>query len=132
VITTTFITILIVLFLLCACTQGIPKAPSPTPSSGIEGQVSEGPMCPGPVAVGDTKCQDQPFQATIAIMDVYLKPITQFQTDASGLFKIPLNPGTYILHPKSDNVLPHAADQSVIVVAGQFTQVTIMYDTGMR
>lgn len=129
---TTLISILIVSFLLGACAQVTTITPSPPPSSGIEGQVTKGPMCPGPVAVGDTKCMDQPYQATISILDFNNKPITQFQTDASGLFKIPLIPGTYIIHPKSDNVLPHAADQSVIVVAGQFTQVTIRYDTGMR
>ena len=129
---TTFVSTLIVLFLLSACSQIITVTPSPTLSSGIEGQVTQGPMCPGPVAIGDSKCQDQPYQANISILDENNKPITSFQTDVSGIFKIPLNPGTYILHPESKKPLPHAADQSVVVEAGQFTQVTITYDTGMR
>jgi hypothetical protein len=110
----------------------MPITPSPTPTSGIEGLVTKGPMCPGPVAIGDTQCQDQPFQATISVLGANSNLITQFQTDASGIFKIPFAPGTYILHPTSVKAFPHAADQSVVVVAGQFTQVTIKYDTGMR
>ena len=94
--------------------------------------MTEGPMCPGPVAIGDNTCPDQPYQATISVLDINNKLITQFESDGSGQFKIPLSPGTYILHPESDKSLPHAADQSVVVIAGQFTRVTIMYDTGMR
>jgi hypothetical protein len=118
--------------ILSTCVQEMPVTPSPTPSSGIEGHVTEGPMCPGPVAIGDTQCQDQPYQATISILNADNNEITKFQTDVAGYFKIPLAPGTYLLHPESDKRLPHAADQSVVVISGQFTQVTIMYDTGMR
>ena len=129
---TLFYSIFIIMFSLNACVQVTPMTPSSTPASGFEVYVTEGPMCPGPVGIGDTKCQDQPYQATISILDANNQPISQFQTDVSGYFKIALPPGTYILHPKSDKVLPHAADQSVVVIAGQFTQVTITYDTGMR
>jgi hypothetical protein len=129
---TIYIPMFLALLLLSACVPEMLTTPSSTPSSGVEGRVTEGPMCPGPVAIGETKCQDQPYQATISILDINHKPITQFQTDVSGLFKIPLSPGTYILHPESAKVFPYAVDQSVIVTAGQFTQVTIMYDTGMR
>jgi major membrane immunogen (membrane-anchored lipoprotein) len=118
--------------ILNGCIQEITITPSPIPPSGIEGLVTKGPMCPGPVAIGDTKCQDQPYQTAISVLDINNKPITQFQTDVSGLFKIPLAPGTYVLHPESTKNLPHAADQTVIVVAGKFTQVTIQYDTGIR
>lgn len=154
---TIYIPILIIIIALTACDQRIsvpssttPSTPTPsrlssstptpskptfstpTPSSGIEGQVTEGPMCPGPVRIGDTKCQDQPYQATITILDANNKQITQFQTDINGYFKIFISPGNYILHPVSGKPLPHAADQAVIVAEGQFTQVTVMYDTGMR
>jgi hypothetical protein len=127
-----FFPIFIILFLLSACVQDVPGTPSPTPTSGIEGQVIEGPMCPGPVAIGGNNCPDQPYQATISILDANNKPMTQFQTDSPGYFKIVLPPGTYILHPETDKPFPHAADQSVTVRDGQYTQVTIMYDTGMR
>jgi hypothetical protein len=110
----------------------LPIAPSPTPSNGIEGFVTEGPTCPGPVPVGSTECQDQPYQATIEVLSSDNKIITQFQTDANGYFKLILSPGTYILHPISGKPLPHAPDQTVVVTANHFTQVTIQYDTGLR
>ena len=129
---TKYIPIFILLFSMVACVQEMPITPPPTPSSGIESLVTEGPMCPGPVAIGDTQCQDQPYQETISILDANNKPITQFQTDVFGSIQIPLAPGNYILHPESDKALPHAADQSIVVTTGQFTQVTITYDTRMR
>jgi hypothetical protein len=124
--------IFILVFLMSACSHVASTNPSPTPSSGIEGYVTEGPMCPGPVAIGDTSCPDQPYQVTISIFGADNKEITHFQTDPSGYFKLTIAPGTYILHPESDKVMPHASDQTVVVTPDQFTQVTVMYDTGMR
>jgi hypothetical protein len=107
--------------------------PNIAPPSGIEGQVTEGPTCPGPVPVnGSTECEDKPYQATLAILDANNQEVTRFQTDINGYFKTILEPGTYTIHPISQNKLPHAADQSAIVYPGQFTRVTVMYDTGMR
>lgn len=117
---------------LSACNQAIPVTSIPTTSNGIEVYVTESPMCPGPVRIGDTKCQDQPYQATIMVLDSNNTQITQIQTDGNGYFKIPLSPGVYILHPISSKPLPRASDQSVEVSDGQYTLVTIMYDTGMR
>jgi hypothetical protein len=108
------------------------SATTPTASNGIEGHVTKGPMCPGPIRIGDTKCQDQPYQTYITILDANNSQITQFQTDTMGYFKIPLEPGTYTLHPESGNRLPSATDQSVVVIDGQFTEVMIRFDTGIR
>jgi hypothetical protein len=109
------------------------KTPTSVPPSGIEGQVTKGPTCPGPVPInGSTECADRPYQATLAILDANNREVTRFQTDTNGYFKTILEPGTYTIHPISQNMLPHAADQSVIVYPGQFTQVTVMFDTGMR
>jgi hypothetical protein len=106
--------------------------PTPTPSSGIEGYVTKGPVCPGPIRIGDTKCQDQPYQTYITILDANNSQITQFQTDSMGYFKFPLKPGTYTLHPETDKRYPTATDQSAVVIDGQFTQVMIRFDTGIR
>ena len=143
-----FTLLLIILIGLSACAQqlpivstttisgstDIPEAATSTPfaASGIEGHVIKGPTCPGPVRIGATECQDQPYQATITILDEKDNRIIKFQTDSVGYFKLSLNPGTYIIHPESGKPLPTAADQIVVVVGGQFTQVTIPYDTGMR
>jgi hypothetical protein len=145
---TRFLLFLIILIGLSACSQGLPIGATPTSSSdtggfvlatstpfalsGIEGNVTKGPACPGPVRIGATECQDQPYQANISILDENNNQSTQFQTDNMGYFKISLDPGTYILHPEPGNPLPTAADQTVVVVDGQFTQVSISYDTGIR
>ena len=124
--------IIFFLLLLTACTQNTPVTPSPTSSSGIAGNVTEGPTCPGPVPVGGTQCQDQPYQATIQVLNSANDIVTQFTTDGKGYFKVSLPPGRYILHPISGLPLPHAADQTVSVIANKYTQVTIVYDTGLR
>ncbi|HEX9089945.1 MAG TPA: carboxypeptidase-like regulatory domain-containing protein [Anaerolineales bacterium] len=119
---------LIILTGLSACTT----TPSPSGISGIEGYVTEGPTCPGPVPIGGNECQDRPYQATISVLTAEGKLVTQFQTDIDGYFKIPLSPGTYNLHPESGNPMPNAAEQTVVVNENQYTQVSILYDTGMR
>jgi hypothetical protein len=124
--------ILFIMAQLSACSQGMLATSTPILSSGIEGYVTQGPVCPGPVRVGDSTCQDQPYQATISILNPDNSPVTQFLTDNNGYFKFPLNPGSYILHPESGKPMPYASDQTIIVSEGQFTQVSIQYDTGIR
>ena len=120
--------LLLLLVSVSACTQ----TPTAIPTSGIEGRATEGPMCPGPVRVGDNSCPDQPYQANIIVLDSDNNKITQIQADANGYFIIPLDPGTYTLHPEPGKPFPIAADQTVVVTVGQYTQVSILYDTGMR
>jgi len=104
---------------------------SPTPrGSGIEGQVLVGPMCP--VVQQGQECPDQPFQATLTVINRDGVQIAQFQTDDQGRFSVPLVPGEYTLHPESPNGIPFAGDQSFIVETGRFTQITVHYDSGIR
>lgn len=117
---------------LNACSLLGPNTPTPSGTSGVEGFVTEGPMCPGPNSINGTQCPDKPYQATISVQNTEGEQILQFETGADGYFKIPLNPGTYILHPILTGSLPIATDQTVEVNEGQYTRVSIMYDTGMR
>ncbi len=89
-----------------------------------------GPMCPV-VQVG-VPCPDQPYQATITVLDQSGNRVTQIQTDSQGRFRVALNAGTYVLHPESPGVMPFAAEQSVVVIGGQFAQVVFNYDSGIR
>ncbi len=98
--------------------------------SGIEGQVFIGLMCPV-VQVGQ-ECPDQPYQAALTVNSPEGERIVQIQTDEEGRFRIPLEPGEYILHPESPNTLPFAKEQNVIVEEGKFTQVIVNYDSGIR
>ncbi|MCI0521373.1 MAG: carboxypeptidase-like regulatory domain-containing protein [Chloroflexi bacterium] len=99
--------------------------------SGVEGMVTLGPACPGPVRV-DSPCPDEPYQATMSVLDAQEKLVLQFQSDAEGKYRQPLPPGLYTLHPESPDALPYAEDVPVLVQAGQFTRVDIHYDSGIR
>jgi hypothetical protein len=116
----------LLLCLVAAC------APSPTPAltSGLEGQVLIGPMCP--VVQQGTPCPDQPYQATLVMEDTRRQPVAEITTDAAGRFQVPLPPGDYVIVPQSPDGFTRAAEQSVTVLANQFTLVTITYDSGIR
>ncbi|NJC97120.1 MAG: carboxypeptidase regulatory-like domain-containing protein [Anaerolineae bacterium] len=116
----------IAILILAACS---PNTPTPV-NSGIEGQVFIGPMCP--VVREGEECPDEPYQAALTVNSLTGERIVQVQTDEEGRFRIPLPPGEYILHPESPNRLPFAGDQTVTVVEGSFTQVTVNYDSGIR
>jgi hypothetical protein len=104
---------------------------SPTPrGSGIQGQVLLGPMCP--VVQQGQACPDQPYQATLTVNSLNGVQIAQFQSDEQGQFQVSLVPGEYILHPESPGGLPFAGDQSFMVETGQYTQITVHYDSGIR
>jgi hypothetical protein len=128
------VTFAVVILLISGCSQLITPSPTlATTSSGIEGYVTEGPTCPGPVpAGGSTACADKPYQATLAILDTSNNEVARIETDTAGYFKINLAPGSYTLHPLSENILPHASDQEIVVKQGEYIQVNVMYDTGMR
>jgi hypothetical protein len=104
---------------------------NPTPKgNGIEGQVLIGPMCP--VVQQGQECPDQPYQATLTVNTPNGVQITQIKTDEQGRFKITLVPGEYTLHPESPSGIPSAADQPFVVSSGQYTQLTVHYDSGIR
>ena len=108
----------------------VPAYANPPAESGIEGQVLIGPACP--VVQEGVDCADKPYQATLSINNPQGELVIQVQTDADGRFRIPLPSGQYILHPESTGRYPSAADQNFTVTAGQFTQITVTYDSGIR
>ena len=100
--------------------------------SGIMGMVQAGPTCPA-VQPG-LDCDDRPVVATIVVRDVNFGfELTRFTSDAEGMFRIALVPGTYLLDPEPDDCcIGEASTHNVVVLAGQFTNVIIVYDTGIR
>ena len=119
----TYFVIGIMIILLATCS--IPEI-----DSGVEGQVLIGPMCP--VVQEGQECPDQPYQAALTVNSLDGRKIAQVQTDEEGRFKIPLEPGEYILHPESPNVMPYASEQTLTVEADKFTQIVVNYDSGIR
>jgi len=98
--------------------------------SGIEGQAFIGPMCPV-VQVGQ-ECPDATYQAVLSVNSLRGERLVPVQTDGEGRFRIPLEPGDYILHPESENVFPFAGEQTFTVDEGKFTQLVVHYDSGVR
>ncbi len=115
----------ILILLLATC-----SAEPASTTSGVEGQVFIGPACPV-MQVGQ-ECPDRPYQTTLTVNNSNGREIVKVQTDSEGRFKIPLEPGEYILRPESPNVMPFAAEQNFTVVSGRFTQITVTYDSGIR
>jgi hypothetical protein len=104
-----------------------------TSDSGIEGKVTIGPTCPGPARPDDPACADKPFQATIKILDSGSALVSQVQSDANGDYRAQLQPGTYIVDPQpGESPMQRAQQQTVSVMAGQYTRVDIQYDSGIR
>jgi hypothetical protein len=87
-------------------------------------------MCP--VVQAGTPCPDQPYQATVLVADARGDQVAQFQSGLNGQFKLPLPPGDYTLIPQSPDGFTHAPEQLVTVTAGQYTLITITYDSGIR
>jgi hypothetical protein len=93
--------------------------------------VVAGPQCP--VEQIGSPCPDQPFAGTVRATTLDGSIVAEVETDREGRFRIPLDPGTYVL----DVVLvgggpPTATPYPVRVDQGRFTTVTLNVDTGIR
>jgi hypothetical protein len=99
--------------------------------SGIKGQALVGPACPGPVRIGQ-ECPDQPYQGVIQILDSSENPVAEITTAEDGTFQVDLPSGDYILTLPEGNKFPIAAPQPVSVLAGQYSQVQFLLDSGIR
>ncbi|MDP9245257.1 MAG: carboxypeptidase-like regulatory domain-containing protein [Chloroflexota bacterium] len=115
-------TLVLLVVLLAAC-----AAPG-APTSGIRGTILAGPACPGPARL-DSRCPDRPVAMTVEVVNGTSIAAT-FTTDAAGAFTVSVGPGTYTLRSKSG--LPTLRSSTVVVVAGQFTDVELHADTGIR
>jgi hypothetical protein len=79
-------------------------------------------------------CADKPYQAKLTVLTLSGDKVTHFTTDDAGQFRVNLAPGEYILHPESPEEisLPYGAEQTFAVVEGEFTELLVLYDSGIR
>jgi hypothetical protein len=97
---------------------------------GIEGEVIIRPLSP---IERPGMVNYRPYQATVTVLDQKGQIVTEFQSGSDGRFRINLEPGTYLLRPKSPSrSLPRAPQQTVTVPESKFTHVSITYDSGIR
>jgi len=121
--------LVITAFLLAAgCDTG--DLLGPGAAQGIEGVVLLGPQCP--VQTPDDPCPDLPHRAWIKVRRIGGETVTRIRSGEDGRFRVGLRPGNYLLDPESGDPFPMATEQEVKVMAGEFTEVVIAYDTGIR
>ena len=98
--------------------------------SGIEGQVTRGPI--QPVCVVDAPC-DEPFAALFHVSQDG-REIATFHSDGAGLFSIELPPGDYIITADSTAPIMFPAQQAktVLVEPNTVVRVALDFDTGIR
>jgi hypothetical protein len=97
--------------------------------SGVSGRVFVGPTCP--VERPGQVCE-RAYRTTLA---VYAGPshrlVTRVRSDREGRFQARLVPGRYVLQG-TNRGLPRWTPKTVTVRAHRFTQVTLVFDTGIR
>ena len=107
---------------LAACGAAVPA------NTGIRGTILAGPACPGPARL-DSPCPDRPVAMTVEVVSGATVAAT-FTTDPAGRFSVGVSAGTYTLRSKGG--LPTLRSTSVVVLDGQFTDVELHADTGIR
>lgn len=114
-------------------TPGVESEEIGSQESGIMGQVLRGPMCPGPVILNDP-CPDQPFSAQFNVFDSREKLVASFLSDEQGHFYMLIGPGTYTIVPDESTPIMHPTSQrrEVTVQDGEFSDETLIFDTGIR
>lgn len=106
--------------------------PLPAQENGVKGQALIGPTCP--VITVESPCPDKPYQAIFTVLRLDGQEVTRFETDAQGKFEVALPPGDYILHPEvpAGKMIPSAADVPFTVNPGEFTELIVSFDSGIR
>ena len=102
--------------------------------SGIEGQTFISPTRPGPIRMGQGPDR-KPYQTTLVVMTAGEgREVARLETGSDGRFRVSLPPGEYRIGPPpaATRFLPRASEEMVKVLPGQFAQVTIHFDSGMR
>lgn len=126
--------LVLVMVLLVGCNPPLQAAlVSGDGSSGIEGQVLIGPSCPV-MRENDPNCADKPYPTTLGLYQNG-QLLARLVTDDQGRFKVSLEPGTYTLVPErkaGQLARPLQTEQQVVVKAGAYTLVKVVYDSGIR
>jgi len=120
-----FTLLLVPVLLLAGCHHPAP------PGTGIRGVVKLGPTCPVESLV--SPCPDHPFQGDVQATSTD-GATTRVSTDEQGRFSLDLLAGSYVVVAVSPSGSgpPTPVPQTVQVVTGAYTQVTLEVDSGIR
>lgn len=110
-----------------------PAEPTMT-DSGIRGSVLVGPTCPVERIPADPKCADRPLAAKFRVRNAAGDAVKEFSSTDTGTFSFSLPAGKYHIEQISDALYPRMVSDlsDVVVRSGQYTTVTIEFDSGIR
>jgi hypothetical protein len=129
--TRTFAFALLILVALGVACGGATTGQPPGGTSGIQGTVLLGPLCP--VQRVGSPCPDEPIAADISVTDPSGKLAATGRSGPDGGYRISLSPGTYVVTAKrSGSNFQAAKPVTVRVAAGAFTPLDIEVDSGIR
>jgi hypothetical protein len=112
------------------------QTPTTTPgaalNSGITGTVAISPTCPVEKIPPDPNCAPKTYGATIKAVNQKTAEQKTFKSSEDGIFKVDLKPGDYALINDSGSVLPRMEEYYVTVSPNKYTEVNIVFDSGIR
>lgn len=101
--------------------------------SGVQGMVSLGPTCPVERTPPDPTCAPKPYATAVVVYrSGSQSAFLMGNSDANGLFKFSLPPGSYTLEATSGKTFPRCAPVKISVPASGYASTTISCDTGIR
>jgi hypothetical protein len=117
-------------------TREAPSSPVATPIppvaavAGIHIIAKIGPTCPGPERPGQV-CEG-PYEGEFVITTGEGTEAAHANTDKEGKATVDLPPGQYTIAPKVEGRLPSGAPVEVTVPSGQYVDVNLELDSGIR
>jgi hypothetical protein len=108
---------------------------TPQAPSGIRGTVILAPTCPiseEPDPLNPIPCLT-PYAAELVILDADNQVAARVTSGTDGRFAVDLPPGDYVITPLGGgDPFPMAQPLSVSVMAGEYAEVEVNYDSGIR
>ena len=104
----------------------------PAKGTGIAGVTTIDGGCP--VIRAEPPCPDRPVTARLSVLGANGAVVTTVDSDKNGHFTVALPPGSYVLRPQTiAGAPPHAPQGATVTVKpGQYTIVTLRFDSGIR
>lgn len=118
---------------LYGCKTAVSDEISNTRNNGIKGKITRGPVCPVIQESSGEDCENKPYSSATVIIKLgdKSKEVGATTSNDSGEFSIDLNPGAYYVEVTGSQAL-ECPSQKTIVKSGEFTEIKILCDTGIR
>jgi hypothetical protein len=108
-------------------------AASTTPTSGIRGKATAGPVCPVERVPADSACAPRPvIGAVIVVTDAGGKEVARATTGSDGTYLVTIPAGSYTVTPEMTTGIMRAPGPQSVTVTDGLAVVDLAYDTGIR